>query len=293
MRELFAVAEDGAIIRADGGHTVVPWWSFTKTAIAAAALTLVRDGKVDLDAPVAGKPFTLRQLLQHRAGVAEYGALPQYHRAVGDRETPWSVAELLRRVEADRLRFTPGSNFLYSNVGYLFVRRLMQDIVGAPLASILRERLFQPLSIHDASIAEMPEQLAGVAMGSASGYHPGWVYHGLLVGPLSQAALLLDRLLGGTLLPPELLAQMRNGQHVKAPIPQPPWQEPRYGLGLMCGDLPGGACIAGHTGGGPGSAIAVYRRCDRQATRTGAAFLSQEGSGAVERTAIQYAAGMK
>jgi CubicO group peptidase (beta-lactamase class C family) len=292
MSELFAVAEDGAIMRENGGQTAVPWWSFTKTAIAAAALTLVRDGKVELDARIAGKPFTLRQLLQHRAGVAEYGALPEYHRAVADREPPWSVAELLSRVEADRLRFTPGSNFLYSNVGYLFVRRLMEDMVGAPLASILRERLFQPLSIHDASIAEMPAELAGVEMGSESGYHPGWVYHGLLVGPLSQAALFLDRLLGGTLLPTELLAQMLNGHRVDNRLPQLPWQEPQYGLGLMCGQIPEGAFIAGHTGGGPGSSIAVYRLNDRRPSRTGAAFLSQEDSGAVERAAIQYAAGM-
>jgi CubicO group peptidase (beta-lactamase class C family) len=186
MSELFAVAEDGAIIRENGGQTAVPWWSFTKTAIAAAALTLVRDGRLDLDAPAAGKPFTLRQLLQHRAGVAEYGALPQYHRAVADRDTPWSVAELLSRVEADRLRFTPGSNFLYSNVGYLFVRRLMEDIVGAPLAGILRERLFQPLSINDASIAEMPafcEEVLGArvarglfhqsSIGGVTGVAPG------------------------------------------------------------------------------------------------------------------------
>jgi len=291
--ELFAVAEGGAIIKENGSHTAVPWWSFTKTAIAAAALTLVRDGKLDLDAPVAGKPFTLRQLLQHRAGVAEYGALPEYHRAVADRVAPWSVAELVRRVEANRLRFTPGSDFLYSNVGYLFVRRLMEERVGAPLGRILRERLFQPLSIDDASIAELPAELAAIEMGSASGYHPGWVYHGLLVGPLSEAALLLDRLLGGALLPADLLAQMLNGHRVDGPIPQRPWQQPVYGLGLMCGQIPEGAFIAGHTGGGPGSVIAVYRLYGRRPTRTGAAFLAQNEAPAVERAAIQYAAGVK
>ena len=36
-------------------------------------------------------------------------------------------------------------------------------------------------------------------------YHPGWVYHGLLVGPLREAAVLLDRLMTGTLLSPDLL----------------------------------------------------------------------------------------
>jgi len=111
MTDAFAVAEGGATITEKGGDTIVPWWSFTKTAIAAAALTLVRDGKLDLDAPVTSKPFTLRHLLQHRAGVAEYGALPEYHRAVADRVDPWPIAELMRRVDADRLRFAPGRAF--------------------------------------------------------------------------------------------------------------------------------------------------------------------------------------
>lgn len=36
----------------------VPWWSFGKTVLAATALTLVRDGLVALDEPVAQGPFT-------------------------------------------------------------------------------------------------------------------------------------------------------------------------------------------------------------------------------------------
>jgi CubicO group peptidase (beta-lactamase class C family) len=61
---------------------VVPWWSFTKTAIAATALSLVARGKITLDEPLTAKPYTLRQLLQHRAGLCDYGALPDYHAAV-------------------------------------------------------------------------------------------------------------------------------------------------------------------------------------------------------------------
>jgi CubicO group peptidase (beta-lactamase class C family) len=291
--EVFAVAEGGGIVAENGGGTVVPWWSFTKTAIAAAALTLVRDGELDLDARLASKPFTLRQLLQHRAGVAEYGALSEYHRAVADRAEPWSVVDLLRRADANRLRFSPGSDFLYSNIGYLFVRQLMEETVGATLECILRERLFQPLGVKHASIAETPADLVGVEMSTAGDYHPRWVYHGLLVGPLGEAALLLERLLGGSLLPPELIEQMLNGRRVGAHVPQRPWKKPAYGLGLMCGEIPQNAFIAGHTGGGPGSVIAVYRLYDRQPIRTGAAFMPGADAGAVERAAIQHAAGTK
>jgi len=287
----FAVAKDGAIVAERDAGVVVPWWSFTKSVIAAAALTLVRDDKLDLDAPMGAKPFTLRQLLQHRAGVGEYGALTEYHCAVANRLAPWPVAELLSRVDAERLRFEPGTGWLYSNVGYLFVRQCIEETVGAPLNRVLRERVLEPLGIKEAFIAETPADIARVAMCGAVGYHPGWVYHGLLVGPLREASLLLDRLLGGALLPSHLLSQMLNGYRLRMLVPERPWQEPAYGLGLMCGKIPVDAFIAGHGGGGPGSVISVYRLYDRQPIRTAAAFLPGDDAGAVERAAILHAAG--
>ena len=62
---IFCLIEDDEVVSEDQSEAIVPWWSFTKTVIAAAALVLVRDGKLLLDTPVTGKPFTLRQLLQH------------------------------------------------------------------------------------------------------------------------------------------------------------------------------------------------------------------------------------
>jgi hypothetical protein len=133
----------------------------------------------------------------------------------------------------------------------------------------------------------MPADLAGAVMCGAAGYHPGWVYHGLLVGPLRAAPLLLDRLLAGALLPSDLLGQMLNGHRLNVLVPERPWQEPAYGLGLMCGKVPIHGFIAGHSGAGRGSANSVYRLYDRQPVRTGAAFLPGDDAGAVERAAIR------
>jgi len=72
-----------------------PWWSFTKTILAVAALRLVEAGKLELDARRPGKPYTLRQLLLHRAGVPNYGRLQAYHEAVARGEDAWPRARLL------------------------------------------------------------------------------------------------------------------------------------------------------------------------------------------------------
>ena len=82
MPETWAVIDNGVVIEARDAHRTVPWWSFTKTILSAAALALVRDGILALDAPLPDKPYTLRHLLQHRSGLADYGWFPEYHEAV-------------------------------------------------------------------------------------------------------------------------------------------------------------------------------------------------------------------
>jgi CubicO group peptidase (beta-lactamase class C family) len=116
-------------------------------------------------------------------------------------------------------------------------------------------------------------------------YDPRWVYHGLLVGPLAQAALLLQRLLAGDLLPQPLLSSMLDRYSVGGPIVDRPWKTPAYGLGLMIGETTGGELIAGHTGGGPGSAIAIYHRLDQPAG-TVAAFAPDGTDSTVEGTCV-------
>jgi CubicO group peptidase (beta-lactamase class C family) len=56
-----AVAYDDGV-EADSG-ALVPWWSYTKTVLAAAAFVLVSQNRVALDEPLTGGRFTLRQLL--------------------------------------------------------------------------------------------------------------------------------------------------------------------------------------------------------------------------------------
>ena len=204
----------------------MPWWSFGKTALAAAALALVAQGRLRLDAPVRHHPFTLRHLLQHRSGLADYGQLAAYHTAVAAGGTPWTVGELRHRVDAGRLAFEPGKGWAYSNVGYLLVRELIEEIVGRPLGPALQLLVFNPLDIRGVRVARLPADLDATAWGNPAGYHPGWVYHGLLTGPAASAALLLHRLLAGHLLPPDLLAAMRAPHPVGGPVPDRPGSPP-------------------------------------------------------------------
>jgi CubicO group peptidase (beta-lactamase class C family) len=279
---LHALVREGQIVDEHGGKTLVPWFSFTKTVIAAAALTLVRDRVLDLDTAIDGESFTLRQLLQHRAGLCDYAELPDYHAAVARGGKPWTAAEMLERADAGRLRYEPGHGWHYSNIGYLFAGRIIERAAGTSLHDVLARRVFGPLGLGTTRLATAKADLIGVEMGEAKDYDPGWVYHGLLVGKLAEAPLLLDRLLGGALLPPNLIVEMLRAHPVEgAIVPDRPWRAPGYGLGTMT-EIPDGP--VGHTGGGAGSSIAVYRSRNH-APRTVAMFAPRDAPGQVEHLA--------
>jgi CubicO group peptidase (beta-lactamase class C family) len=277
------VIQDGAVAADQGAAADVPWWSFTKTVIAAAALALVGDGRLALDEPLGEGGHTLRQLLQHRAGLPDYGSVAAYHEAVARHDDAWAPAELLERARAAQLVFQPGQGSAYSNIGYLFVRRLIEEASGAPLGAALARLVLEPLGIRGARIATRRDDLADVEMGTAQDYDPQWVYHGLLVGPLRDAAFLLQCLLSGALLPRELQSAMLDAHPVVgAVVAGRPWVSPGYSLGLMIGGMAGCDLVAVHTGGGPGSVVAVYQALSAAGARTAAAFSPGSDQGVVE-----------
>ena len=280
-------------VRADA-DMMVPWWSYTKTVLASAVLQLVAGRRLPLDEPVRGRSFTFRQLLQHRAGLRCYGTLGGYHAAVAAGEHPWPVEEMLRRVDAANLAYEPGHGWAYSNVGYLLVRQIIEEKEGMPLGPALERLVFGPLGIHGVAVARERADLDATAWGNTRHYHPRWVYHGLLVGSPSAAALFLHRLLAGDLLPPDLLDAMRDGHPVGGALPGRPWRTANYGLGLMIGRGEPSGEYVGHTGGGPGSTSAVYQMADGDAGTgarcTGAAFAPVDDPGMVEALALKLAA---
>jgi D-alanyl-D-alanine carboxypeptidase len=130
-------------------------------------------------------------------------------------------------------------------------------------------------------LAREPPDLSATAWGNAAAYHPGWVYHGLLVGTPAEAVQFRDGLLTGRLLEPALLQAMLESRPVGGPVEGRRWRTPAYGLGLMADVMPPrGRCI-GHTGGG--------RPARRPRTTPGsrpAAFASVDDLGIVERAAL-------
>ena len=96
----------------------------------------------------AWKPVTVRQLLNHRAGLPHDPALvfkpgPAAGLSVQQQRAATVADELARPPEV-----TPGSEERYSNVGYVVMGAALEKITGSSWEALMRERLFKPLGIR-------------------------------------------------------------------------------------------------------------------------------------------------
>ena len=231
-----------------GNDPLVPWWSFTKTALAGAALALVDRRKISLDTPLGRFNYTLRHLLQHTSGLPDYGGVREYQEAVAAGREPWTREKLLLQSNADGSLFTPGTSWSYSNIGYLFVREIIQETIDQDLNEALRVLVLEPLGIENVFVARTRDDLRSTPWGRETDYHPGWVFHGLLVGPPSAAASLLHGLLFGDLLSAALKAEMLAVRPLGGSFSGRPAVNPSYGLGVMMGTASPVGRMVGHTG---------------------------------------------
>jgi D-alanyl-D-alanine carboxypeptidase len=253
-------------------------YSITKTFLAAAVLRLAERDRLGLDDPIrtilpevpVDDAVTVRRLLNHTAGLPDYGAMPQYNddlRAAPGR--PWTPDEFLTRTLRQGLRFAPGRGWEYSNIGYLLVRLAIERLTGHSLRGSLMDLVFLPLGrrrvIVAESLADTPVlapgysaalDRAGTRRDVARRYHPGWVSHGVVIATAGELAHALEGVLVGTLLRPESRAAMTAA--VPVPDEHPLFARPAYGLGLMIDLASPFGLVAGHAGGGPGYSTAAF-----------------------------------
>ena len=269
-------------------RVLLPYWSIAKTAIACAVVILSERGAFALDDMYEDWPFTIRQLLGHSSGLNTYGG-PLYHQAVAAGEEAWGVEDMLARHDVRRLRYEPGQGWLYSNIGYLFLRRLIERCTGRDLGASLQELVFGPAGIRCVRLCQSHADLQATHWGNARNYDPNWVYHGLLVGTPADAVRLLAALLDGQLVSDRGLQAMVQARPLGGALPGRPWTETGYGLGLMIGRMDGVGRAIGHSGGGPGSVSALYAFPDLPGRPIVSAFTQAQNEGLTEAEAARIA----
>ena len=96
---------------------------------------------VPLDEPVF-RNITVRQLLSHTSGLIDYEDLITGTEQVSDHD----VLRLLEQTE--RTYFEPGTQYRYSNGGYVLLGLLIERVSGKPLEQFMHDKIFTPLGMH-------------------------------------------------------------------------------------------------------------------------------------------------
>lgn len=256
-----AVVRGGEVIHtvtaAKRGESVDPSTPFrlasvSKTVTTIAALMLVEEGRLELDAPVlgdiaqrAGLPLadpraasiTLRQLLSNTSGIDSH--LDYFFAPTDD-----DVSTMLARAMRQPLFDEPGGSYRYSNVNFQLVGLLLEQTTGESYESLVRRMILDPLGLTSFRFARDDANQPGEPVYSVSG---GRRYM-LMLGPggawtasASDIALLVDDLRWGrnALLGPDLVEEMFTPQTPRPADPR--WD---YGLGVRIFD----SGAVGHTG---------------------------------------------
>jgi len=157
--------------------------SNTKTMTAAVVMQLAQENKLSLDDPVwkyvpgvpNGDNITIAQLLEMRSGLYNYTNDPIISATIDtDPAKVWTPAELLAIAFAHPPNFPPGKEYEYNNTNYAILGLVAEKVDGKPLAQVMHDRLFGPLSMQDtelpaSNVNTIPEPYShGYLYGSSS-----------------------------------------------------------------------------------------------------------------------------
>jgi len=184
-----AVLRDGKVVKTQGyglanvelnaavkPETVFQTGSVGKQFAATAVMMLVEEGKVGLDdklskylegTPTAWKDVTVRNLLTHTSGIADYTD-HEYMKAGGliNPRGDYTEAELYENLVKLPLNFETGTKWKYCNTGYVLLGFLIHKVTGEFYGDLLQERIFRPLGMSATRIISERD----IVPNRASGY---------------------------------------------------------------------------------------------------------------------------
>ncbi|WP_035430722.1 serine hydrolase domain-containing protein [Bacillus sp. UNC322MFChir4.1] len=246
--------------------------SVTKTFTATVVLQLAAENRLNLDDSIEkwlpgviqgngydAKQITIRQILNHTSGIAEYSRSKEADFFKNTKKS-FTAEELVKIGLSLPPDFVPGKGWSYSNTGYVLLGILIEKVTGNSYAEEIENRIIEPLELSNTFLPGNSSVIPGT--NHARGYfQPDGVselkdvtYYnpsiGSSAGDMISTADDLNKffsyLLSGKLLNEQQLKQMLTT------VPTGSAELGGYGLGIYETKLPNGVSIWGHSGGIPG-----------------------------------------
>ncbi|MGA2328915.1 MAG: serine hydrolase domain-containing protein [Bryobacteraceae bacterium] len=130
--------------------------SMTKPVTAVGVMMLMEEGRLALSDPVekylpeflplkrTWRPFTIRDLLTHTAGVNTPEMIHNIMSTFGA-----TLADAVSYYAQAPLEFEPGAQWKYSNAGIAVLGRIIEVVAGQPYERFIDERILKPLGMQD------------------------------------------------------------------------------------------------------------------------------------------------
>ena len=135
------------------------WGSLTKSMTAVVAATMVEEGDLSWQVPVtealgirrpneALRKVTLRDLLEHHGGLRANATQPlSFMVPEPNRIDRGTRMELARTFLQSPPEHEPGTEFHYSNLGYIIAGTLLEQVSDQSIESLIEERIYRPLEM--------------------------------------------------------------------------------------------------------------------------------------------------
>ncbi|CAH9049411.1 IS4 family transposase MICBce3 [Pseudoalteromonas holothuriae] len=159
----------------------IPNGSAGKKLTALLAAMLHEEGRFDLDAPISqylptsilskiqySQLMTTRQLLSHTSGVFDYLADNdgEFYQAVQQQPNKLITDSFALHYALDKpAHFSPGSDWRYSNTGYILAGLILNSVLGEHHSKALRDYVLDPLGLTSMSYGGIEKAHAEIVSG--------------------------------------------------------------------------------------------------------------------------------
>lgn len=252
--------------------------SITKTFVSVVVLQLAQEGKLKLDDAINkflpkeilaklpnSNQITIRQLLNHSSGLANYMTPEFYSETRKNPTRRWTAPEAIKYAYNLPPVGNPGEKFEYADTNYILLELIVEKVTSSTLTKEIRARILTPLNMKD-TFMEVRESIPG---GFANGYRKvnntrtnvtqlnegnGLGDGGIISTSADLAKFIHGLLAEAKLLSPDSLKQMLTF-----------FKNDNYGLGIASNKT-GWGQLLGHSGATTGFRAEMYYLPNRDVT---------------------------
>jgi len=155
-------------------ETVFNAGSITKNLVAALTLKLAEEGRLALDDPLhkwlpdyqhIDNTITIRQLLSHTSGIPNIKGSSFVKPIIFKNPKKYWTSKEVIETFVHKSQFPKGTDWHYSNAGYILLGMIIEKATGSRLSTELRDRFWNPLGLNSTYLAGEEELPGNIAHG--------------------------------------------------------------------------------------------------------------------------------